>query len=105
MRRHIAAIAALLLIIIALFWRVVFLGETLIDLAAHANQLPWGASISSYEGYAYNRRDVTDTYVTRDYFLVENYRRKELPLWNPYIFSGHPIYADGVTKLFSPANL
>lgn len=105
LKTHIIAVLVLLLIIVALFWRVFFLGETLIDLAAHSNQLPWGANISAYDDYAYSRRDVTDTYVTRDYFLVDSYRNKEIPLWNPYILGGHPIYADGVTKLFAPTNL
>jgi Bacterial membrane protein YfhO len=104
-RAHAAAISVLVIVIIALFWRVFFLGETLVDLAAHQNQLPWGAETSEFDGYAFNRRDLTDTYITRDYFVVDSYRRGELPLWNPYILSGHPIYADGVTKLFSPFNL
>jgi hypothetical protein len=104
-KTHTIAIAALLLIIVALFWRVFFLGETLVDLATHQNQLPWGATESRYDGYSRERSDLTNTYITRDYFVVESYRNKELPLWNPFILSGHPIYADGVTKLFNPTNL
>jgi hypothetical protein len=102
---HLIAILTFLLIILALFWRVFFLGETLIDLATHSNQLPWGASISTYDNYPYSRRDLTDTYVTRDYFIVDSYSNGELPLWNPYILGGHPIYADGVTKIFNPTHL
>ncbi|MEW6729733.1 MAG: YfhO family protein [Acidobacteriota bacterium] len=105
LKTHLSVFAILLLLIIALFWRVFFLGETLVDLAAHENQLPWGAARSTYNGYNYNRRDLTDTYVTRDYFVVNSYRAGELPLWNPYILGGHPIYADGVTKLLSPAQI
>ncbi|HLG17295.1 MAG TPA: YfhO family protein [Blastocatellia bacterium] len=105
LRSHLAVAALLVLVIVALFWRVFFLGETLIDLAAHQNQLPWGAATSTFDGYAFNRRDLTDTYVTRDYFVVRSFRDGELPLWNPYILGGHPIYADGVTKIFSPLNL
>lgn len=102
---HLIAIAALLLIIVALFWRVFIFGESLVDLAAHENQLPWGAAAQDFPDYPYNRRDLTDTYITRDYFVVDSYRNGELPLWNPLIFTGHPMYADGVTKLFSPTNL
>jgi hypothetical protein len=40
--------------------------------------------------------------VTRDYFVVSSYIEGELPLWNPYTMAGHPIYADGVTRIFSP---
>src|SRR5438128_256524 len=103
--KHLVAVAALLLLIVVLFWRVLFFGETIVDLAAHSNQLPWGAAVTKYPDYPYSRRDLTDTYITRDYFVVESYRKGELPLWNPYIFSGHPIYADGVTKLFAPTLL
>ncbi|KAF0248409.1 MAG: hypothetical protein FD167_2186, partial [bacterium] len=105
-KSHFIAVAGLLFLIVALFWRVFFCGETLVDLATHQNQLPWGATTSTFDGYSsYDRRDLTNTYVTRDYFVVNSYRNKELPLWNPYIFSGHPMYADGVTKLFNPFNL
>ncbi|MCS6885305.1 MAG: YfhO family protein [Acidobacteriota bacterium] len=104
-RQHLVALCGLLLVVIALFWRVVFLGETLVDLAAHSRQLPWGSNIAGYEGYPFNHRDLTDTYVTRDYFVVDSYRNSELPLWNPYNFCGHPIYADGVTRPFALTNL
>ncbi|HKP88130.1 MAG TPA: YfhO family protein, partial [Blastocatellia bacterium] len=50
----------------------------------------------------YNRRDLTDMYVTRDYFVVSAYGDGETPLWNPYTMAGHPIYADGVTRTLSP---
>lgn len=105
LRTHLLAILSLILIVVVLFWPVFWKGETLIDLAAQSNQLPWGANSTTYDGYAYNRRDLTDTYVTRDYFVAASYQQKELPLWNPYILSGQPMYADGVTKLFSPTLL
>lgn len=105
MGRHILVLLGLLLITTTLFWRVIFLGETFIDLAAQSRQLPWGSRIDGYDGYPFNHRDLTDTYVTRDYFLVESYRRGEVPLWNPYNLSGHPIYADGVMRPYAPTNL
>jgi hypothetical protein len=100
-RRHVVNIALIALAIVALFWRVFFLGETLIDVATLNNQLPWGYN-SGESNYPYNRRDLTDMYVTRDYFVVAAYREGEFPLWNPYTMAGHPIYADGVTKTLSP---
>jgi hypothetical protein len=99
--RHAVNIAFIVAAIIALFWRVFFLGETLIDLNTLNNQLPWGYSAGQSD-YPYNRRDLTDTYVTRDYFVVSAYRDGEFPLWNPYTMAGHPIYADGVTRTLSP---
>lgn len=101
---HALNLAFIVIAILAMFWRVFFLGETFIDVATLNNQLPWGY-YAGQSSYPYNRRDLTDTYVTRDYFVVRAYSRGELPLWNPYVMAGHPIYADGVTKIFSPSLL
>jgi hypothetical protein len=100
-RRHALNIGLIVLALIAMFWRVFFLGETLIDVATLNNQLPWGYAAGASD-YPYNRRDLTDMYVTRDYFVVAAYRDGEMPLWNPYTMAGHPIYADGVTRTLSP---
>ena len=100
-KRHFTNVTLLVVTVIALFWRVFFLGETLIDLRTLNNQLPWGYS-SGQSDYQYNRRDLTDTYVTREYFVASAYRDGEFPLWNPYTMAGHPIYADGVTRTLSP---
>src|SRR5262245_49294264 len=99
--RHAVNIGFLILSIIAVFWRVFFLGETLIDVNTLNNQLPWGYS-AGVSSYPYNRRDLTDTYVTREYFVASAYKDREFPLWNPYTMAGHPIYADGVTRTLSP---
>lgn len=100
-RRHILNLALIVLAVVALFWRVFFFGETLVDVATLNNQLPWGSS-SGESAYPYNRRDLTDMYVTRDYFVAAAYGAGEFPLWNPYTMAGHPIYADGVTRTLSP---
>ncbi|MEK6408667.1 MAG: YfhO family protein [Acidobacteriota bacterium] len=99
--RHAVNVIVIVAAVIAMFWRVFFLGETLIDLNTLNNQLPWGYHAGQSD-YPYNRRDLTDTYVTRDYFVVSAYRDGELPLWNPFTMAGHPIYADGVTRTLSP---
>ena len=100
-KRHAAHIAIIVVVIVALFWRVFLFGETLVDVNTLNNQLPWGYTAGQSD-YPYNRRDLTDTYVTRDYFVVQSYRDGEFPLWNPYTMAGHPIYADGVTRTLSP---
>ena len=102
--RHAINVAFIVVAVLALFWRVFFLGETLIDVNTLNNQLPWGHSAGQSD-YPYNRRDLTDTYVTREYFVVSAYRDGEFPLWNPYTMAGHPIYADGVTRNLSPSLL
>jgi hypothetical protein len=100
-RKHAINIAFIFALFALMFWRVFFLGETLIDVAALNNQLPWGY-YAGETNYPYNRRDLTDTYITRDYFVVQAYREGQFPLWNPYTMAGHPIYADGVTRTLSP---
>ena len=104
-RVHAINIALIVVALVAMFWRVFFLGETLIDLRTLNNQLPWGAQAGDSRDYPYDRRDLTDMYVTREYFAAQAYRDGELPLWNPYTMAGHPIYADGVTRIFSPSLL
>ena len=99
--RHVLHISIIVAAAVVLFWRVFFLGETLVDVNTLNNQLPWGYSAGQSD-YPYNRRDLTDTYVTREYFVVAAYRDGEFPLWNPYTMAGHPIYADGVTRTLSP---
>ncbi|MFL6213486.1 MAG: YfhO family protein [Blastocatellia bacterium] len=99
--QHATHIALLVLLLVGMFWRVFLFGETLIDVATLNNQLPWGYEAGPSD-YPYNRRDLTDMYVTRDYFVVSAYRDGEMPLWNPYTMAGHPIYADGVTRTLSP---
>jgi hypothetical protein len=98
---HAANVAFIVLAVVIMFWRVILAGETLIDVAALDNQLPWGYS-AAHSDYPYNRTDLTDTYLTREYFVVQAYRDGERPLWNPYTMAGHPIYADGVTHTMSP---
>ncbi|HET8678223.1 MAG TPA: hypothetical protein VFO63_20640, partial [Blastocatellia bacterium] len=102
LRHHAAQVGFLVLVIAALFWRVLILGETFVDARTLDNQLPWGYYAADSSDYPYNRRDLTDTFITRDYFVVQAYKDGELPLWNPYTMAGHPIYADGVTRVFSP---
>jgi hypothetical protein len=103
--RQAANIALIILAIVALYWRVFFLGETIIDVNTLNNQLPWGYGAAETVNHPYNRRDPTDMYLTREYFIVASYKDGELPLWNPYTMAGHPIYADGVTRILSPALL
>jgi len=38
-------------------------------------------------------------------FLVEALRRQELPLWDPYIFAGHPFLANGQHSALYPLSL
>jgi hypothetical protein len=104
LRNHAANIGLLILALIVMFWRVFLLGNTLADVNTLNNQLPWGYGAGPSD-YPYNRRDLTDTYITREFFVVQSYRDGELPLWNPYTMAGHPIYADGVTRTLSPSLL
>ncbi|MGH9825122.1 MAG: hypothetical protein ACREDR_17980, partial [Blastocatellia bacterium] len=100
-RTHLINIAIIIVACIAIFWRVLFLGYTLLDVSTTNNQLPWGYQAGK-SNYPYDRRAPTDMYATREYFIVQAYRDGELPLWDPYTMTGIPMYADGVARIFSP---
>src|ERR1041384_2872515 len=86
-RDHAANVALLVFVLVALYWRVFFFGETVIDAHTLNKQLPWGYGAPEDLKHPYNRRAPTDMYLTREYFIVASYKDGELPLWNPYTFA------------------
>lgn len=82
-RRDLAATAAVLLLPVALFWRVLFDGATM---------PPGGGDFAAF---------VYPNFV----FAARWLQQGTLPLWNPHFFSGAPFQADVQTGLFYPLNL
>ncbi len=82
-RGDLAAIAAVLLLPVALFWRVLFDGATM---------PPGGGDFAAF---------VYPNFV----FAARWLQQGTLPLWNPHFFSGAPFQADVQTGLFYPLNL
>lgn len=65
---------------------------------------PWKAHLS---GPVRNLElfDVMTIFVPVDLFLDQGLREGRIPLWNPYIFSGHPVVASGQSGFFYPVRL
>lgn len=82
-RRDLVAIAAVLLLPAALFWRVLFDGATM---------PPGGGDFAAF---------VYPNFV----FAARWLQQGTLPLWNPHFFAGAPFQADVQTGLFYPLNL
>src|SRR5262245_40319202 len=51
------------------------------------------------------KSDLTEGFFPPRYFVANSLARGELPLWNPYIFSGFPQYADPQAAAFYPIEL
>jgi hypothetical protein len=55
-----------------------------------------------FRGEALHGGDLVNHYIPNKQFLKESVARGALPLWNPYIFSGHPFLANIQTGIFYP---
>lgn len=67
---------------------------------------PW-SEYKDYAGPVKNKAipDVVDQIYPWKHFTIEELKRGELPLWNPYSFSGNPNLANYQTSVFSFFNL
>jgi len=83
LKRDLAALGILLLIILAFFWPLVFAGQ-------------WvprgGGDLVSFLWPAYR-------------FAARSLRAGVVPLWNPHLYSGAPFVADNQSGVFYPINL
>lgn len=69
-------------------------------------------SAQSYEGYGFGAvphmaqgHDVIRQLYPWKYFAVESFKNFQIPLWNPYNFSGYPLMANFQSGVFYPLNL
>jgi hypothetical protein len=79
--RDLLAVATLLALTLAFFWKIVFTNLILVGLDVFTYFYP-------YKAYA-----------------AEVIRQGHLPLWNPYLFMGVPFLANAQTALFYPLNV
>ena len=45
------------------------------------------------------------TFYPRRYLFTKSIQQGIYPLWNPYVFSGHPVVGDTAAQTFYPPNL
>lgn len=80
-RRDLAAVAVLLVTTIAFFWKMV---------------RPWPAHWYIEAG------DFSEQFFPFRWFEAHEWWSGRIPLWNPYMFAGHPFQADIQTAVFYP---
>lgn len=97
-------------ITVLFFFKPVFFGNIPFPGDLLVSQSPYKAE--SYLGYApggYPNKaqgpDVINEIYPWKYFSIEQLKKGELPLWNPYNFSGNPQMANFQTAIFYPLNI
>lgn len=100
--------AAFLLILIALFWRVVFLQEVLVpaDLLFQHDPVWRGVAPAGFQFPA--NPLLSDVVFQNVPWLVFNYQNLHqgiLPLWNPFVLGGAPYLANEQSAILYPLNL
>ncbi|HEY3108426.1 MAG TPA: hypothetical protein VGL23_06720, partial [Chloroflexota bacterium] len=66
--------------------------------------LPWAALPGKVAWYNPLITDVAEQYLPWRQFAYETLRAGQWPLWNPYIFSGHPTFGSINEQVFYPPN-
>jgi len=104
-RLEFLALAALLLLSVVFFWKILFLGEVSITYNLY-HELPWSslATPEQIERPSMNP-DCVQSYFPRRSFATRAIRSGEIPLWNPYDFSGAPFLANFQSAVFYPVNV
>ncbi len=99
---------SLLLPLILLFWSVTFGGKTLIPADNLFTFEPW-KSFARDAGVLVPHNELLSDLLLENYvwkkFILECIRNRELPLWNPYIFTGMPFLATGQHSALYPLSL
>ncbi|NIV36763.1 MAG: hypothetical protein GWN58_47210, partial [Anaerolineae bacterium] len=92
------AVVLLVLLPLLLFAPVALGSRTLVPADSLFLFEPYRAAASDL-GVAFPQNHLVADLILENYawkrFLVEAIRSRELPLWDPYIFAGHPFLANG----------
>jgi len=103
-----AAALSLLLPLLILLWPVTFGGKTLIPADNLFTFEPW-KSFAKDLGVSVPHNELLSDLILENYvwkkFILECIRNRELPLWNPYIFTGMPFLATGQHSALYPLSL
>ena len=101
-----AAAALLLALPLVLFWPVVFGGRTLLPADNLTAQEPWRSAAAQLGVNGPPHNQLLDDLVLENYlwkkFLRESLQAGQIPLWNPYLFTGVPFLAAGQHSALYP---
>ncbi len=95
-------IGIIIIVTLILFWKTFLLGKVPICLETYLNYSPW---IDHADKLCYTLIDPVHQILVYHYFNKEMFSKGEIPLWNPYIFSGYPNYANSLASVFHPFNI
>jgi hypothetical protein len=79
-------------------------GYTLLPLGLESGIAPWHKQVPQ-QAQNLLLSDPFYTFYPRRHFFTVSLQRGAYPLWNPYIFSGHPVAGDTAAQTFYPPNL
>jgi len=79
-------------------------GYTLLPLGIEGGTAPWHKQVTQ-QAQNLLLSDPFYTFYPRRNFFTQALQSGTYPLWNPYIFSGHPVAADTAAQTFYPPNL
>ena len=97
-------IGFLALVTIGFFWEVIFLGEAIVDPNVIYLYEPWRTYSNGRKAEAI-ATDIPFEFLSFEYFNAMSLRLGEIPLWNPYVFSGYPHLANSLSAVFYPPQL
>jgi len=99
------ALAALVLIAVVFFWKILFLDEVSITYNLF-REFPWKSQATLEQAARPSMNmDCIQSYYPRRAFATHTIRSGEIPLWNPYDFSGAPFLANVQSAVFYPVNI
>jgi hypothetical protein len=78
-------------------------GYTLLPLGLESGIAPWHKQVTQQSQNSL-LSDPFYTFYPRRNFFTTSLRDGTFPLWNPYIFSGHPVVGDTAAQTFYPPN-
>lgn len=106
--RELLTILAFLILPTLLFWPVTLGGKTLLPFDNLYAWLPWKA-FAEEMGVSLPQNELLSDLILENYawksFVLEAVRTGQIPLWNPYLFSGVPFLAAGQHSALYPLSI
>ncbi|HYU18952.1 MAG TPA: YfhO family protein [Chloroflexota bacterium] len=100
-RRQFTAALCVLASVAGLFFLPLLRGDTFVDAATRQNTLyPWAVGGITQPPVVHY--DLTDTFYPWQVFVNRALRSGEVPLWNPYSFTGQPFFGNGQNGVLYP---
>jgi len=105
---NLAVILGLLALLIIFFRPVILGGRTLLPLDNLFSDQPWRAFAAQF-GIDVPHNGLLSDLILQNYawkhFIVQAFKSRQLPLWNPYILAGQPFLAAGQHSALYPLSL